>query len=147
MLLSPEDLNPADAQLSDPDSRTGEKLSRMELLFIHNYIVTQNPQEAATRSGYANPSHGYVLLKRAPVIKEIDKRLYARELLSTFTKDSIISELLILIQDAKEDKRPDRGTILKCLDMIARDRDWETDRKSTRLNSSHEFVSRMPSSA
>ena len=26
-------------------------------------------------------------------------------------------------------------------------RDWETDRKSTRLNSSHEFVSRMPSSA
>ena len=29
----------------------------------------------------------------------------------------------------------------------ARYRDWETDRKSTRLNSSHEFVSRMPSSA
>ena len=26
-------------------------------------------------------------------------------------------------------------------------RDWETDRKSTRLNYSHEFVSRMPSSA
>ena len=26
-------------------------------------------------------------------------------------------------------------------------RDWETDRKSTRLNSSHEFVTRMPSSA
>ena len=26
-------------------------------------------------------------------------------------------------------------------------RDWETDRKSARLNSSHEFVSRMPSSA
>ena len=26
-------------------------------------------------------------------------------------------------------------------------RDWETDRKSTHLNSSHEFVSRMPSSA
>ena len=24
---------------------------------------------------------------------------------------------------------------------------WEQDRKSTRLNSSHEFVSRMPSSA
>ena len=26
-------------------------------------------------------------------------------------------------------------------------RDWETDRKSTRLNSSHEIPSRMPSSA
>ena len=30
---------------------------------------------------------------------------------------------------------------------LRRYRDWETDRKSTRLNSSHEFVSRMPSSA
>ena len=31
--------------------------------------------------------------------------------------------------------------------QVTRYRDWETDRKSTRLNSSHEFVSRMPSSA
>ena len=30
---------------------------------------------------------------------------------------------------------------------IAKYRDWETDRKSTRLNSSHEIPSRMPSSA
>ena len=29
----------------------------------------------------------------------------------------------------------------------ARYRDWETDRKSTRLNSSHSRASRMPSSA
>ena len=31
--------------------------------------------------------------------------------------------------------------------LIAFYRDWETDRKSTRLNSSHEIPSRMPSSA
>ena len=30
---------------------------------------------------------------------------------------------------------------------VPRYRDWETDRKSTRLNSSHEIPSRMPSSA
>ena len=30
---------------------------------------------------------------------------------------------------------------------IAAYRDWETDRKSTRLNSSHSAKSRMPSSA
>ena len=30
---------------------------------------------------------------------------------------------------------------------VTRYRDWETDRKSTRLNSSHEIPSRMPSSA
>ena len=41
----------------------------------------------------------------------------------------------------------------KWFDMIAAGikkgeyRDWETDRKSTRLNSSHEIPSRMPSSA
>ena len=31
--------------------------------------------------------------------------------------------------------------------LIASYRDWETDRKSTRLNSSHSAKSRMPSSA
>ena len=31
--------------------------------------------------------------------------------------------------------------------MFNRYRDWETDRKSTRLNSSHRSLSRMPSSA
>ena len=33
------------------------------------------------------------------------------------------------------------------LEMLASYRDWETDRKSTRLNSSHSAKSRMPSSA
>ena len=32
-------------------------------------------------------------------------------------------------------------------DRLPRYRDWETDRKSTRLNSSHSAKSRMPSSA
>ena len=31
--------------------------------------------------------------------------------------------------------------------LVAAYRDWETDRKSTRLNSSHRSLSRMPSSA
>ena len=33
------------------------------------------------------------------------------------------------------------------IERYAKYRDWETDRKSTRLNSSHEIPSRMPSSA
>ena len=36
---------------------------------------------------------------------------------------------------------------LEFFDMFSDYRDWETDRKSTRLNSSHEIPSRMPSSA
>ena len=35
----------------------------------------------------------------------------------------------------------------KTIEQIALYRDWETDRKSTRLNSSHSAKSRMPSSA
>ena len=33
------------------------------------------------------------------------------------------------------------------IDLMGQYRDWETDRKSTRLNSSHLKLSRMPSSA
>ena len=45
-----------------------------------------------------------------------------------------------------------KGSLLKILDFIEDKngvvyRDWETDRKSTRLNSSHLKLSRMPSSA
>ena len=35
----------------------------------------------------------------------------------------------------------------KTINMMRAYRDWETDRKSTRLNSSHSAKSRMPSSA
>ena len=49
-------------------------------------------------------------------------------------------------QRVKEEK--DKSPYEKVLaDPISRYRDWETDRKSTRLNSSHSAKSRMPSSA
>ena len=41
---------------------------------------------------------------------------------------------------------PDKSVQLILADLPVY-RDWETDRKSTRLNSSHEIPSRMPSSA
>ena len=40
-----------------------------------------------------------------------------------------------------------KGCGLKRSASPARRRDWETDRKSTRLNSSHSAKARMPSSA
>ena len=45
---------------------------------------------------------------------------------------------------------PDNSDTLKDISEFAKTylyRDWETDRKSTRLNSSHRSLSRMPSSA
>ena len=44
----------------------------------------------------------------------------------------------------KESKQEEPKVIIS---INAEYRDWETDRKSTRLNSSHEIPSRMPSSA
>ena len=40
-----------------------------------------------------------------------------------------------------------RSVDVRPIDKYRRYRDWETDRKSTRLNSSHSRASRMPSSA
>ena len=39
------------------------------------------------------------------------------------------------------------GTAVANFNIATSYRDWETDRKSTRLNSSHSAKSRMPSSA
>ena len=44
-------------------------------------------------------------------------------------------------------KRTETNNIVDGVIGAASYRDWETDRKSTRLNSSHEIPSRMPSSA
>ena len=49
----------------------------------------------------------------------------------------------ISIQDVTQDLAKEFGAA----DTAGAYRDWETDRKSTRLNSSHEIPSRMPSSA
>ena len=60
------------------------------------------------------------------------------------------------VKDAREanealrlDKHRDllRELVAKEKDRVWSYRDWETDRKSTRLNSSHSAKSRMPSSA
>ena len=45
------------------------------------------------------------------------------------------------------DRNSATNNYFKALQAAGRYRDWETDRKSTRLNSSHSAKSRMPSSA
>ena len=42
---------------------------------------------------------------------------------------------------------PEHREVMEQLFKENKYRDWETDRKSTRLNSSHRSLSRMPSSA
>ena len=51
------------------------------------------------------------------------------------------------MHDLTADARIEGKLYLNELDLHDKYRDWETDRKSTRLNSSHSAKSRMPSSA
>ena len=77
----------------------------------------------------------------------------------------LIAELLTILAEPDEDpnntKKPVKDKPVVSEDMASKERaalilegvgtaiyrDWETDRKSTRLNSSHSAKSRMPSSA
>ena len=67
--------------------------------------------------------------------KEFDTKEEAEKHLSKKTWDDILTATLIFISHVNNQ------TTTTCY------RDWETDRKSTRLNSSHITRSRMPSSA
>ena len=53
-----------------------------------------------------------------------------------------LNHMIGLVEDLKDVYEFDMNMYSWC-----RYRDWETDRKSTRLNSSHSAKSRMPSSA
>ena len=71
-----------------------------------------------------------------PGVEDDDKQL-----LAAVWREEGWNDNLTLIDNLKRVSNPESIT-------RARDyRDWETDRKSTRLNSSHEIPSRMPSSA
>ena len=81
---------------------------------------------------------------------DVSKGLFL--ILTGLFKKVVISDFIYLnlVQYVFDD--PLRHTGMECLFAVygyAREiyRDWETDRKSTRLNSSHSAKSRMPSSA
>ena len=52
-----------------------------------------------------------------------------------------------LERETKYQKSLHRNSVFVTITIAPAYRDWETDRKSTRLNSSHRSLSRMPSSA
>ena len=68
------------------------------------------------------------------------------EKVEKYLKDYDLTGLEISIKSPDDAMQYSLDRMRKGLDTILY-RDWETDRKSTRLNSSHSGESRMPSSA
>ena len=89
--------------------------------------------------GCVNFLVGMSLCSEAFVYGDIQQIPYINRV-ATFPYPKHLSQLEV---DAVETRR----TTLRCPADINYYRDWETDRKSTRLNSSHSAKSRMPSSA
>ena len=85
--------------------------------------------------------------------KEVEHMLEDLKKLITCGNDERIqaqSSVIIACQNAilqKDERITELETERDKYNTIAAYRDWETDRKSTRLNSSHSAKSRMPSSA
>ena len=77
---------------------------------------------------------------------EEEKAGYERKIKNKTQDRSEILEKITKWENEKKDIKK-RKKDDKLLNSLSRYRDWETDRKSTRLNSSHEIPSRMPSSA
>ena len=60
-------------------------------------------------------------------------------------KPTYFVEKILKCFDEREATESDKEMLREAIEIGYRD--WETDRKSTRLNSSHRSLSRMPSSA
>ena len=88
---------------------------------------------------YAQPKP--VLLKIAPDLNKIQLDEIV-ELVAETKIDGIIATNTSV---SRENLKASKETLEKIGNGVYRD--WETDRKSTRLNSSHRSLSRMPSSA
>ena len=64
----------------------------------------------------------------------------------TYSLESVLKEIKDSIKEVNQKVDTLQKDVNQKIDTLQY-RDWETDRKSTRLNSSHSAKSRMPSSA
>ena len=64
-----------------------------------------------------------------------------------FQERDVVYFLVEIYKIVERESGSGRSIIIKKFPHLTFYRDWETDRKSTRLNSSHSRASRMPSSA
>lgn len=113
MILKAEEVLP-------PMEIEDKRLKPKELMFISHYLTHGDPRKATLAAGWKDCMYGYKILERDYIQHEIDRRTFARDAVQIMNKDVIMSELFLLMYDARNDTKQDRQTILKCLDMIAK---------------------------
>ena len=115
-----------------------------------NYRTHESLKERFAYEGYWGfdpvPYAAWILTQKSYDMGELITQVYAK---ANAREMDILTELL----EAPDTIKLIADTLAKVrkpillMKQLALYRDWETDRKSTRLNSSHRSLSRMPSSA
>ena len=125
----------------DLAERYGEScFMRPEFLLKHVSLCPSPDQATLTLKKILPSRLGLQLSNRMEpqILREITARVNEY---SKLQPGRVKAKVETMVDQLKRDSR------LRKKDSIYAYRDWETDRKSTRLNSSHEIPSRMPSSA
>ena len=122
-------------EFAQKDYRCDKILIESELVKVLEDVRTHFNMPVIITSGYRSPEYN----KKIGGVKN-----------SQHTKGTAADIKVKVVQESKvqnylSSKYPDKYGIGRYNNFTYRD--WETDRKSTRLNSSHRSLSRMPSSA
>lgn len=69
-----------------PKPKDAKGLTHEQAIFVEKYIQSNNIWQAAIDAGYSDPSYGYQLLRKPPILAEVVRR--KNELLAIHKKDS-----------------------------------------------------------
>lgn len=99
-----------------------KKLTARETRFVLEYSkgTHKDVRDVATIAGYADPMYGYQLIAKEHIIAELERIQTAKMAVSVLSRDYVLGEVLSLFNDARNDERQDRRTMLSCLDMISK---------------------------
>ena len=109
-----------------------------------------NLKKAATDSGLSEKQIEHFITEYSSLEELIDKGEEYNKLTKLMWGPGVNNEYLESLEKARKalgENAKEAGLYAKQVSKIVPYRDWETDRKSTRLNSSRSAKSRMPSSA
>ena len=117
-----------------------DKITQKELRFSIAYASNGNATESAKIAGYAVPSasqQGHKLLKKESVMREIEKRIEDFQITLGITKQSVLSDLIRLYNQALEAES--HGVCKDILKLLGSEIGLFNEAKQVKVNHSHTF--------